>query len=125
LGRIFRNIFYKHRTLTHSALGGFLIYKLLDLLLFRMLNPVFINPQIILLSIMVGYLAHLFADSLTEEGIPLLFPLPVTFGIPPIKPVRIKTGHWFENIIVFPATWIYVIGLIYLHQQLFLSILHG
>jgi hypothetical protein len=45
------------------------------------------------------------ADMFTEEGVPLLFPLEYHFGIPPdpFQKVRIKTGRWFENLVVYPV----------------------
>lgn len=111
-GKILRRIFYRHRTITHSALGAFLIFKFFSWLLPKFLNPGFINPEIILFALMIGYLSHLLADSLTEEGLPLLFPLDLNFGIPPIKRLRIKTGKWFENFVVYPAIWLYLIWFI-------------
>lgn len=122
-GRFMRRIFYKHRTLTHSLLGTFIIYKLLDLILHKIVNPDFLNPDILLGSIMVGYLSHLLSDSLTEEGLPLLFPFKITFGIPPIRAVRIKTGKWFENFVVLPAVWIYAFYIINLKKEMFLNLI--
>ncbi len=117
LGKILRRVFYKHRTLTHSIIGVLTIYKLLEWVLVRVLNATFLDEKIILASIMIGYLSHLLADSLTEEGVPLLFPLKINFGIPPIKSWRIKTGKWFENFVVYPSVWIYVIWFIQKHQE--------
>ena len=123
LGRIFRRIFYKHRTLTHSLIGVFAIYKLLEFVLPLVLNSGFLNTKIVLASIMIGYLSHLLADSLTEEGLPLLFPLNISFGLPPIRKVRIKTGKWFENFVVYPVVWIYLIWFIHLNQASLTNIL--
>lgn len=123
VGRILRKIFYKHRTITHSFLGLFVIYNLLDTFIPKLFNSNFINPEIIIASIMIGFVSHLVADSLTEEGIPLLFPLKINFGFPPIRPMRIKTGHWFENFIVFPSVWIYLFWYIYINQNIFLQII--
>lgn len=47
----------------------------------------------------------------TNEGIPLLFPWKKFFGLPP-KPfdgVRVATGKWFENLVIFPAVTLYLI----------------
>ncbi|QQG42147.1 MAG: metal-dependent hydrolase [Candidatus Woesebacteria bacterium] len=125
LGGFLRRIFYKHRTITHSLLGLFLIFKFFAWLLPRIFNSTFIDPQIILVSIMIGFVSHLIADSFTEEGIPLLYPIPLTFGIPPIKKVRIKTGHWFENFVIFPGIWIFLIWFVNIHKDIFLQILRG
>ncbi len=124
-GKLVRNIFYKHRTITHSLAGLYLIYKLFGFLLPKFLNPNFVNPQIILFSLMIGYISHIIADGFTEEGVPLLFPLPFAFGMPPIKSWRIKTGHWFEKFIVFPGVWVYVIWFIHTRQDTLLAILRS
>lgn len=116
LGRIFKRIFYKHRTLSHSFLGLFLIYKGLLWLLPKFLNPSFIDPKIVLYSVMIGYISHLLSDSLTKEGLPLLFPLKINFGIPPIASLRITTGKWVEKYLIFPGVWIGLIVFIYYNQ---------
>lgn len=116
LGRIFKRIFYKHRTLSHSLLGFFLTYQILAWALPKFLNPSFIDPTIVLLAIMIGFLSHLLADSLTKEGLPLLFPIRINFGIPPIASLRITTGKWVERYLIFPCVWIYLILFIYYNQ---------
>ncbi len=123
-GRIFRGVFYKHRTLSHSILGTLVIYKLLQVVLEKLLNPSFINPQIILTALMIGYISHLAADAFTKEGLPLLFPLKMTIGIPPVKRLRIRTGKFFENLIVFPLVWTFTIVIIYLNQDKLIGILN-
>lgn len=123
LGGILRRIFYKHRTITHSLVGLYLVYRFLQWLLPKFLNPAFIDPNLILISFLIGYISHLIADSFTEEGLPLLFPINITFGIPPIKSWRIKTGHWFENLIVYPAVWIYLIWFIHDKREVIVKIL--
>lgn len=122
LGNIFKKIFYKHRTITHSFLGLFLVYEFFGWLLPRIFNSSFIDPQIIFISIMVGYVSHLIADSFTEEGIPLFFPLRFSIGFPPIKKIRIHTGSWVEKFIVFPAICVYLIWCVNLNKEVLLSI---
>lgn len=117
LAKVFKRIFYKHRTLSHSILGVFLIYKLLSWVLPKFLNPNFIDPEIVLISIMIGYISHLLADMLTKDGLPLFFPFPFEIGIPPIKALRITTGKWMENIVVYPAIWVFLILVIYYNQE--------
>lgn len=117
LGKVFRRIFYKHRTLTHSLLGVFLIYHFSKWLLLEVLNTTFVNPWIILISLMIGYISHLLADSFTKEGLPLLFPLKFGFGIPPFEKLRIKTGGRIEKLVIFPGVWIFLFWFIYFHQE--------
>jgi inner membrane protein len=123
LGGFLKKIFYKHRTITHSLLGFALIYKVFEWLLPKIFNPSFIDPHIIFVSIMIGYVSHLIADSFTEEGIPLFFPLRFSIGIPPIKKLRIRTGSWMENFIVFPIICIYLIWFVNLNKEVLLFIL--
>ncbi|OGM12961.1 hypothetical protein A3A76_01520 [Candidatus Woesebacteria bacterium RIFCSPLOWO2_01_FULL_39_23] len=123
LGRIFRRIFYKHRTISHSLIGVFIFYKFLEFVVTRLINTSFIDPKLLIAGIIIGYLSHLLADSFTEEGLPLLFPLRIAFGIPPIKKIRIKTGQWFENLVIYPAIWIYLFSLIQNKKEVLLEIL--
>lgn len=116
LAKIFRRIFYKHRTLSHSILGVVIIYLFLNWLLMMILNTEFLNPNVILVGIMVGYISHIFADSMTREGVPLLFPLKIDFGLPPVKSLRIKTGGKIEKYIIYPGVWVYLGLFIYYNQ---------
>lgn len=102
IGKIFRNLFLSHRTISHSLLGLGLAYFINQWLLFRLFNNQIINPKYVFQALLIGYGSHLFLDGLTEEGIPLLFPIKWKFGWPPIKSWRIKSGKWFENWVVFP-----------------------
>lgn len=94
----------EHRNLTHSILGLALVTWGLKALYATF--PVYwgIDAHLLLISTISAYASHLIADMFTVEGIPLLFPLKHSFGIPP-KPfegIRIQTGEWFENLIIFP-----------------------
>lgn len=109
VGRLGRKLFLSHRTLSHSILGGYLLFKFLEWFLPKILNPNYINVQLVFLSIVIGFSAHLLADSLTEDGVPLLFPFKPMFGFPPIRSWRIKTGRWFEKLVVFPGLVAYII----------------
>lgn len=103
-----------HRHLSHSLIG-FILFSALFSLLVKLIpfEPIIQNSQFIILAYAIGHLSHLFADMFTEMGVPLLFPLEYHFGIPPIKRVRIKTGKWFENLIIYPAVNIALILVIY------------
>lgn len=122
-GRIFRRVFYKHRTITHSFVGVYLLYKILEWGLPKLLNPNFVDIKIILASIMIGYISHLLADSLTKEGLPLLFPINLNFGIPPISALRIRTGGFLENFMVLPSVALYIFWFIAAHKDKLLGIL--
>lgn len=109
MGKIFRNLLLHHRTLSHSLLGIYLFKLLLEFLVPRLLNPLYINSQIVVSSLMIGLTAHVAADMLTKEGVPLLFPFSVKIGIPPFKSLRITTGKFIENFIVFPGIIAYLL----------------
>lgn len=125
VSKVLRRVFYKHRTITHSLLGGYLLFKGLEWLLPKIFNGGFVDTNILIVSVMIGFVSHLAADGLTEEGIPLLFPIGLNFGFPPIKSWRIKTGKWFENLIVLPSTLIYLVWLIGNYQEPLLKLLQS
>jgi inner membrane protein len=78
----------------------------------RLLNGSFVNIPVVILALLIGYMAHLAADLFTEEGLPLLFPIKLKFGIPPFKHLRIKTGGMVEKYIIFPGVILYLIWLV-------------
>lgn len=121
LGKIMSNLFGPHRTLSHSLIGMFLINKLVYYLLPNLLNVTHINSQVVATSFMIGYSSHLLADSLTEEGLPLLFPIKKKFGFPPIKSWRIKTGKWFENFVINPVLVVYLVFTVFSNYKFFLK----
>ena len=122
VGKFGRKAFYKHRTITHSLLGGFLLFKFLVFIIPKIFNPNYINPQIVLVSIMIGFVMHLIADSITREGLPLFFPLKFKIGFPPIEALRIPTGGIIEHFIVFPSTAIYIVWLLINNKEKVLTI---
>lgn len=116
-GKLFRKLFIAHRTITHSALGVGIVYFLGMNIFTKLFNPHFIDGIIVFWSFLVGYLSHLGADALTKEGLPLFFPLSFKVGIPPIKVLRVTTGSWVENFIVFPLVSVYLVWFIWTYQE--------
>lgn len=123
LAKVFRRIFFKHRTLTHSLLGVFLIFFILQFILTRLLNPSFVDVNVVFFATMIGYISHLAADSLTKDGLPLLFPLKIDFGFPPMKFLRITTGSWAENFVILPGVAAYFFWFAGKNQSQLLDIL--
>lgn len=66
-------------------------------------------------AFMIGFVSHLLMDTITREGVPWLFPIPIHIGIPPFKFMRIKTGGMIEKSIIFPGL-ILANGYIYYHN---------
>jgi inner membrane protein len=74
------------------------------------------GPGLAFLGLLVGYFLHLVADSLTEGGVPWLFPSRVRYGFPPNRHWRFKTGTIMEPIVVVTlgvavvvAVWLHVL----------------
>ncbi len=127
IGELIQPLLGQHRMISHSFLGVFIIGYLLKRLLPLLGSVLLVNMDILWWSIMIGYLSHLLTDSLTTQGVPWLFPIPIRFGFPPIKSLRIKTGGLGEKIIIFPALLIINAYLIYakypIYQAFFKSYL--
>ncbi len=124
-GRVFDRLLGGHRFLTHSLLGlalfGFAAHWLLIFL-----HPILgaINIGFVWWAYMIGMTSHLVMDTLTKEGVPWLLPIPVKFGLPPLKSVRITTGKAMETWVIFPGLLIFN-ALFYAHNyQRLLEILH-
>jgi len=107
-GRTFDKLLGGHRFLTHSILGlalfGFVAHWLLIFF-----HPVMgqINTGYVWWAYFIGMLSHLVMDTLTKEGVPWLLPIPVKFGIPPLKSLRITTGKAVETLIIFPGLLVF------------------
>ena len=121
-GKIFRNIMLQHRTISHSLLGTYLLYKLLLFVTPKLLNPAYINIQLVVTAVMIGFISHLAADMLTKEGIPLFFPIPLKIGFPPIEALRIPTGKFFEKFIIFPAVVAYLVYFVTIKRETLVSL---
>jgi membrane-bound metal-dependent hydrolase YbcI (DUF457 family) len=106
--------FLEHRNLTHSLLGFGLISWGVLALLHAMPTYWGLDANTLWIIFIISYGSHLLADMITVEGVPLLFPYGRMIGIPP-KPfhgIRIVTGKWFENLVIFPIVNLALIGLI-------------
>lgn len=124
VGKVFRVVIGGHRFLSHSVLGivlfGFGFHYLLEVL-----RPSFpaLDMVIIWWAFMIGFVSHLVMDTFTREGVPWLLPLPVKFGIPPVKMYRVETGEFVERFVIFPLLIAGNIYLYYSHYSLVLDIL--
>ncbi|CAN5121432.1 hypothetical protein BH09PAT3_BH09PAT3_5970 [soil metagenome] len=107
-GKLMGNALGGHRFLSHSILGLFLFGFLFNsLLLF--LHPIMgsIDTGFVFWAFMIGMISHLVMDTLTKEGVPWLLPIPIKFGLPPIRAWRITTGKWVETRVIFPLIIIF------------------
>lgn len=128
-GKIFGRVFDKsmggHRFLTHSLLGLALFGFLMHLLLV-FLHPIMphVNIGFVWWAFIIGMLSHLVMDTLTKEGVPWLLPIPVKFGLPPTKALRITTGKSIETLIIFPGLLVLDIWYCASHYSLLVSLIH-
>ena len=103
-GKTIAKLLGGHRFLSHSVIGIFLFGWGTHYLL-NVLHPSFpkLDMQIIWWAFMIGFVSHLIMDTITREGVPWLLPIPIKFGIPPLKAFRIETGGFMERLMIFPA----------------------
>jgi inner membrane protein len=124
-GRMVGKMLGGHRFLTHSLLGlalmGFLVHWLLVFL-----HPIMSNVQIdyVWWAFIIGMISHLVMDSFTREGVPWLLPIPIKFGFPPIRRLRITTGKKVENFIIFPLLAVALIVIVTMYYPIFVDLLH-
>jgi inner membrane protein len=103
-GRFTDKLLGGHRFLTHSILGAALLgFAAHWLLVF--LSPVMphVDINLVWYAFMIGIASHLIMDTFTKEGVPWLLPIPFKFGLPPVKALRVTTGHFVENFVIFPG----------------------
>jgi inner membrane protein len=98
-GRIIDKMLGGHRFITHSIVG-LLLFGLASRWLLLLLQPIMpaINIELVWWAFMIGMASHLVMDTFTKEGVPWLLPIPIKFGFPPIKTLRITTGKAGEVI---------------------------
>ena len=102
-GRVIDKTLGGHRFITHSILG-LALFGFLTHLLLVFLHPIIprVNIGYVWWAFMIGMVSHLVMDTLTKEGVPWLLPIPIKFGLPPLKEFRITTGKAVETWVVFP-----------------------
>lgn len=126
IGRIIDKLLGGHRFITHSLLG-LVLFGWLSWLLLAFLYPIMssVDSWIVWVAFMIGMLSHLIMDSFTKEGVPWLLPVPIKFGLPPIRRLRITTGKWIEKYAVLPALVLFNIWYIAAHYVEIRTILHN
>jgi inner membrane protein len=91
---------FKHRGATHSLLFT-AFFGAAFFVLVQMIEGLSLAP---LVCFVLGYLSHLFADSLTNSGVPLCWPIEKRFKVPLL---RVETGGTGEFLIgIFVAGFI-------------------
>lgn len=98
-----------HRGPLHSLLGALAVSLLTVYALKAWLGYTFIY---LFPLIAAGYLSHVAMDCLNPPGTPLLWPLPLQFGLPLVD-MESLTGLIIEKMIIFPGLlvmfcWLYI-----------------
>ncbi len=124
-GKFFGRMLGGHRFLTHSLLGVALLAFLAHWFLV-VLQPIIPNVQIdfVWWAFVIGMASHLIMDSFTKEGVPWLLPIPIKFGFPPVRRLRITTGKVIEKFIILPILVIILVTLVTLYYPQLLDLLH-
>lgn len=125
-GKIVGRLLGGHRFITHSILG-LILFGWLSWLLLTTVSPIMpsIDIWIVWVAFMIGMVSHLIMDSFTKEGVPWLLPIPVKFGVPPIRRLRMTTGKWMENLVVLPLLIVFNFWYISRHYAEIRTLLHG
>lgn len=120
--KLFAPLFPGHRWISHSLVGlaiaGWIVWQLLQ----RISSVVLVDMNVVWWGFMVGYVSHLITDSMTKDGVPWLFPIPIRIGIPPIRSLRITTGKLMEKAVVFPGLILLTGFIVYKNYSLFLNV---
>jgi inner membrane protein len=125
-GKVIAKMLGGHRFITHSLLGvglvGFLFWTLL-----HFLQPIMPNVQIdyVWWALMIGMFSHLVMDTFTKEGVPWLLPIPIKFGFPPVKRLRITTGKWTESFVTLPLLLAIALAICLIYYSDLLAFLHN
>lgn len=126
IGRTLDRLLGGHRFLSHSILGIFLFGVAFHYLL-QVLTPSFphLDMQIIWWAFMIGFVSHLIMDTFTTEGVPWLLPIPIKFGVPPLKAFRVPTGGFLEKFIIFPGLILINAYIFYVYYDTVKLLIHG
>ncbi|MDO8270225.1 MAG: metal-dependent hydrolase [Candidatus Levybacteria bacterium] len=117
LGRLLSPIFGGHRHISHSILGIIFFAVISKLFLILISNVLIVDIEVVWWAFMIGVISHLIADSFTYSGVPWLFPIPIKFGVPPIKAFRFHTGSFIEKGIVFPGLILVNMYIFYVYHR--------
>jgi inner membrane protein len=123
VGRLIAPLLGGHRLISHSLVGLGLTGWLLSHFLTYLGTIILVDMYYVWWAFMIGMVSHLVMDALTKEGIPLLFPIPVKVGFPPLRFLRITTGKLLEKAFIFPGLMLLTTYLIYLNRLKLLTFL--
>ncbi len=113
-----------HRHFTHSIIGIVAIGLLLRWTIFQFIQPQFHEQSFtLLLAFMIGYISHPIADTLTDQGVPWLWPIAWNIKLPPgPEEVRVTTGSFVETLLLRGALLIAFFLLLSTHAHTLLEL---
>ncbi len=123
-GRLITPLLGGHRFISHSILGIFLFGYVANIILGKLGSILLVDMVPVWWAFMIGFISHLVMDTLTRDGVPWLFPIPIRFGIPPLRFFRIRTGGLLEKTFIFPVLLIANVYLLYTFYPKYLDFLH-
>jgi inner membrane protein len=115
---------FGHRTLFHSILG-LIMGSALAIGLEQVAKYLLISrgvhiwqdstatTHLVFIAILFGCIMHIAADALTEAGVPLFWPIRKSYGFPPYRRWRFRTGDWPEHVIVYSFMFLVGLGIYY------------
>ncbi len=126
LGNIFQFFSGGHRHFTHSLLGIFAIGWALQWVAHHLVHPAYFGQALVLwYAFMIGYISHSVADTLTDHGVPWLWPLKINFRFPPgPEQLRVTTGSIVESLLVRGGLLIIAALLLSRHGSTFVNLFH-
>lgn len=121
IAKLIKPLIGQHRMFSHSILGMIVAGYIVRVFLSMINTILIVDMNIVWWALMIGYASHLITDSLTKQGVPWLFPIPIRFGFPPFEFMRMKTGGLLEKSLVFPGLILYNGYLIYHNYNFYLE----
>lgn len=102
LGTIFQAFSGGHRHITHSLIGIVLVALATRWFINEVIADAYATPaQLVWQAYLIGYISHPIADTLTDRGVPWLWPLKWHLKIPPgPEELRVTTDSLVERLLV-------------------------
>ncbi|MEK7557289.1 MAG: metal-dependent hydrolase [Patescibacteria group bacterium] len=124
LGNIFQSFSGGHRHFTHSVIGILVVGYALRWGIHHFLRPELIDEAMIIWrAYMIGYISHPIADTLTDNGVPWLWPLHIQIKVPPgPEELRVTTDSIVERVVVRGGVIISIVLIVRSHWDIFLNL---
>jgi membrane-bound metal-dependent hydrolase YbcI (DUF457 family) len=102
VGNIFQWFSGGHRHMTHSLIGIAIIGYMTRWVAVHLISEAYRGPALVIwIAYMVGYISHPIADTLTDRGVPWLWPFKINIKVPPgPEEVRVTTDSFVETLLV-------------------------